>query len=309
MNEGGIAMRIGILAGTTGAETVDVYAAEARAAAEAGLHHWWVPQILGLDALAVIGVVAREVPDIGVGTGVVPSWPRHPVVMAQSALTASALSGGRFILGLGLSHQLVIEGMFGIPWDRPVRHLREYLDVLLPLLTERRVSFQGEVYRVQLQLNVEAPTPPVLIAALGPKMLDLAGARTDGTITWMTGPRTLAEHTVPRLRTAAQAAGRSEPRVVAGFPVCVTDDPDAARDRAAKVFTIYGQLPSYRAMLDREGVSGPEGIAVVGNEKEVGGQLAVVEEAGATDLVATPFGRPEERERTFALLSSLASGR
>jgi F420-dependent oxidoreductase-like protein len=299
-------MRIGTLAGTSGAESVDEYLAAARAAAEAGLHHWWLPQILSLDALTVLGVVAREVPDIGLGTGVVPSWPRHPVVMAQSALTTSALSGGRLTLGLGLSHQLVIEGMFGIPWGQPVRHLREYLEVLMPLLIDRQVSFQGEIYRVQVQLTIEAPAPPVLIAALGPKMLDLAGSRTDGTITWMTGARTLADHTVPRLRAAAEAAGRPEPRVVAGFPVCVTDDPDAARARAAKVFAIYGQLPSYRAMLDREGVAGPEGIAVVGDEKEVEGQLAVVEEAGATDLVATPFGRPEEQQRTMALLSSLA---
>jgi 5,10-methylenetetrahydromethanopterin reductase len=299
-------MRVGILAGTSGAESIDDYAAGARAAAEAGLHHWWLPQILGLDALTVLGVVAREVPGIDVGSGVVPTWPRHPVVMAQAALTTSMLSGGRFTLGLGLSHQLVIEGMFGIPWDRPVRHLREYLEVLMPLLADRQVSFQGEVYRAQLQLNIEGPTPPVLIAALGPKMLELAGARTDGTITWMTGPRTLADHTVPHLRAAAEAAGRPEPRVVAGFPVCVTDDPDAARERAARTFAIYGQLPSYRAMLDREGVAGPEGIAVVGDEKEVEGQLAAVEEIGATDLVATVFGPSEERERTMALLSSLA---
>jgi 5,10-methylenetetrahydromethanopterin reductase len=298
-------MRVGILAGT-GAESVDAYAAHARAAAEAGLHHWWLPQVLGLDALAVLGVVAREVPGIEVGSGVVPTWPRHPVVMAQAALTTSALSGGRFTLGLGLSHQLVIEGMFGIPWDRPLRHMREYLEVLMPLLADRQVSFQGEIYRVQTQLTSEAPAPSVLIAALGPKMLELCGAKTDGTITWMTGPRTLAGHTVPRLRAAAEAAGRPEPRVVAGFPVCVTDDPDGARERAARVFAIYGQLPSYRAMLDREGVAGPEALALVGSEKEVEGQLTVVEEAGATELVATPYGRPEEQERTMALLSSLA---
>lgn len=302
-------MRVGTLAGTSGTVTVERYAAEARAAADAGLDHWWLPQILGFDALGLIGCVAREVPGIDVGTGVVPSWTRHPMAMAQAALTVSALSGGRFTLGLGLSHQLVMEGMLGIPWDRPVRHLREYLDVLMPLLTDRQVAHKGDVFSVQVQLTAEAPAPPVLIAALGPKMLDLAGARTDGTITWMTGPATLASHTLPRLRAAAETAGRPEPRLVAGFPVCVTDDPDAARDRAARVFAMYGQLPSYRAMLDREGVSGPEGIALVGDEKEVGEQVAAVEEAGATDLIGTPFGRPEERDRTMALLSSLAGGR
>jgi F420-dependent oxidoreductase-like protein len=236
---------------------------------------------------------------IGFGTAVVPTWTRHPMVMAQQALTVAALSTGPFTLGLGLSHRLVIEGMLGIPWQRPVGHLSDYLDVLLPLLADRR---HGAV-----QLSAEGPTPPVLVAALGSKMLELAGARTDGTITWMTGPKTLTQHTVPRLHRAAEAAGRPDPQVVAGFPVCVTDDPAEARERAARAYALYGQLPSYRAMLDREGVAGPEDLAVVGDEAAVAERLAEAEAAGATEVMASLFGRPEEKERSRALLGRLAA--
>ncbi len=291
-------MRIGIMAGTSGTEAPDVYAGEAAACAEAGLETWWLPQIFGYDALTLLGWLSTAVPGIGVGTAVVPSWTRHAMVMAQQALTVAALSQGRFTLGLGLSHQLVIEGMLGIPWRRPVQHLSEYLDVLLPLLA---TGEHGPV-----KLSVQAPTPPVLLAALGPKMLELAGARTDGTITWMTGPKTLAEHTVPVLRRAAEAAGRPEPQVVAGFPVCVTDDPEAARQRAARAYAVYGQLPSYRAMLDREGSAGPEDLAVVGDETAVSDRLAQIDATGATQVMASLFGRPEEKERSLALLARLA---
>jgi 5,10-methylenetetrahydromethanopterin reductase len=168
-------MRIGVMAGTKGTEAPDAFLADARAAAEAGLDSWWLPQVLGPDALVLLGWLGAEVQGINFGTAVVPTWPRHPVVMAQGALTVAALSQGRFTLGIGLSHQVVIEGMFGIPWQGPVGHLREYLDVLLPLLEKRSTD--------RVQLTTEAPTPPVLVAALGPKMLELAGSRTDGTIT------------------------------------------------------------------------------------------------------------------------------
>jgi 5,10-methylenetetrahydromethanopterin reductase len=292
-------MRIGIMAATTGTEGSEVYAADALAAAEAGLETYWLPQIFGFDALTLLGWLSTAVPGIGVGTAVVPTWTRHPMVMAQQALTVAALSEGRFTLGLGLSHQLVIEGMLGIPWRRPVQQLSEHLDVLLPLLTKRE---HGPV-----KLTVQAPTPPVLLAALGPKMLELAGSRTDGTITWMTGPKTLAGHTVPLLRRAAEAAGRPEPQVVAGLPVCVTNDPEAARQRAARGYAIYGQLPSYRAMLDREGLAGPEDLAVVGDEAAVAERLAEIQAAGPTQVMASLFGRPEEKERSLALLARLAT--
>ena len=155
--------------------------------------------------------------------------------MAQQALTVQAASGGRFVLGIGLSHQMVIEGMFGLSFEKPLRHMREYLSVLMPLLHDRKVAFAGETMSMQGNLGVtDVPAPPVLIAALGPKMLELAGTVADGTVTWMTGPTTLASHTVPTITAAAERAGRPAPRIFASLPICITEDPDGARERAAR---------------------------------------------------------------------------
>ena len=194
--------------------------------------------------------------------------------MAQQALSAQAIAGGRFTLGIGLSHQIVIEGMFGLSFAKPYSHMKEYLAVLGPLIRTGSVSHAGEEYRVNAQLAVPGATPcPILVAALAPKMLALAGREADGTITWMTGMRTIREHTVPRIREAAAAAGRPAPRVVVGFPIAVTRDVAAARESAARVFQIYGALPSYRRMLDLEGAAGPGDVAIVGDESPVGEEL------------------------------------
>jgi 5,10-methylenetetrahydromethanopterin reductase len=148
---------------------------------------------------------------------------------------------------------------------------------------------------------------PVLLAALGPQMLKLAGQRTAGTILWMTGPATVRDYIVPTINAAAQQAARPAPRVVCILPVCVTDDPDGARARAAKVFEIYGQLPSYRAMLDREGAQGPADVAIVGSEDEVTAQIAALADAGVTDFVAGEFGAGDDRRRTRTLLKTLTA--
>ena len=194
--------------------------------------------------------------------------------------------------------QLVIEGMYGQSYSRPVRHLDEYLSCLLPPLSLEPVDFEGESLTAKATLGVPGAHPvPVLVAALGPKMLDLAARRTAGTITWMTGPTTLREHTVPTLTAAAAAADLPAPRVVAALPVAVTDDPDGVRAKAAKVFSVYGFLPSYRAMLDREGAAGPADVAVVGSAAEVRAGLERVAEAGVTDFVAVEFVAEEPVRR------------
>jgi F420-dependent oxidoreductase-like protein len=217
--------------------------------------------------------------------------------------------GDRLSLGIGLSHQFVIEQMFGYSFDKPVRHMREYLTILRALLDERNVQFKGESLSATAPSTVDAnvPSPRVLVAALGTQMLRLTGRLADGTITWMTGPATLAEHTVPTLRSATAEAGRPDAfRVVTGLPVCVSDDVDQARSRAAKVFATYGQLPSYRAMLDREGAAGPADVALVGDENRVRSDIERLEEAGATDFIAAEFGSSDsERSRTRDLLRSL----
>jgi F420-dependent oxidoreductase-like protein len=176
----------------------------------------------------------------------------------------------------------------------------------MPLLDEGKVSFSGEFFTVNIsQDRPRDGRPTVLIAALGPKMLEIAGSLADGTATWMTGPRTLAEHTVPALATAAAAAGRPAPRIASALPVCVTNNGDAARELAAKQFEHYGYLPSYRAMLDREGAAGPADVAIVGDEDAVAAGLRTVKDAGVTDFVAGVFGDEEEQKRTRTLLREL----
>jgi F420-dependent oxidoreductase-like protein len=305
-------VRIGLFLGDpSGPDPVGELTSRLQAARDGGFATAWVPQLFSVDALTALAVAGRAVPDVEVGTAVVPTYPRHPLALAQQALTVQAATGGRFVLGIGLSHQVVIEGMFGLPFDRPAAHMREYLSVLVPLLREQKVSFAGSLYRVNASVNMPGTPPcPVVVAALGPKMLALAGTMADGTITWMTGPRTLASHTVPRITEAAREAGRPEPRVVCGLPVCVTDDEAAARERAARLFAGYGTLPSYRAMLDREGVEGPADVAIVGDEARVRAELARLAEAGVTDFCAAPFARSgsPDAERTRALLAELARG-
>ncbi len=207
-------MRIGIFGGDTAGRTIDDVVEQAREAEADGFASYSLPQIFALDAMGVLAIVGREVPNIKLATGVVPTYSRHPMTMAQQALTVQAASGGRFMLGIGLSHQMVIENMFGLSFDKPLRHMREYLSVLMPLLHERSVSVKGETISAQAALGVsDVAPPPVLVAALGPKMLELAGKVADGTVTWMTGPATLASHTVPTITAAADAAGRPAPEV------------------------------------------------------------------------------------------------
>jgi F420-dependent oxidoreductase-like protein len=266
----------------------------------------WSPHIFALDALIALSIAGREVPEIELGTAVVPTYPRHPMALAQLALTtAAAIGPNRLALGIGLSHQVVIEGMYGLSFDKPAIHMRDYLAVLAPLVREGKVSHSGKTLTGRGQLTVEGSSPfPILLAALAPKMLELAGAVADGTITWMTGPKTIETHINPTMQSAATAAGRPRPRTVAGLPICLTNDVAATRERAAKEFAIYGQLPSYRAMLDREGLAGPADLALAGDEAVLTAGLTSIASAGTDDLIANIFGTPEERARTRAFLRS-----
>ena len=293
-------MRIGVFAD---AGTVDELVTEARDVSERGFGSFWVPQIFRLDAITALTVVAREVPRLQLGTAVIPTYPRHPMTLAAQALTLNQVSGGRFTLGIGLSHQIVIETMLGLSYDKPVRHLREYLSILLPLLRGEASSFQGETLTGHVTLDIPDAAPvPVVVAALGAQMLKVAGTRTDGTVTWMTGPATIEDHVAPAIRAAASDADRPEPRIVAALPVAVTDDPAAAREQAGRLFAIYGHLPSYRAMLDREGAAGPADVAIVGDEATVKAGIERVIEAGATEFVVVPF---LNREKTLDVAATL----
>ena len=308
-------MRIGIGIGDIAGAPADVdgLVAQAKRAEADGFASGWFANIFGMDAIMAAAICGRETARIELGTAVVPTFPRHPVAMAQAALSAQAVARGRFTLGVGLSHQLVIEPMLGLSFAKPYSHMREYLAVLGPLIRGGSVQFAGDEFRVTANVSVPGATPcPILVAALAPRMLALAGRETEGTITWMTGPRTIRDHTVPRICEAASAAGRPAPRIVVGLPVAVTADVATALESAARGFQIYGMLPSYRAMLDREGAEGPADVAIGGDESAVGEALGRLAEAGATDFLAVPFnvhGDPGALERTRALLVRLAGSR
>jgi F420-dependent oxidoreductase-like protein len=299
-------MRIGIMQGTDDS-SLDALIQTARRVEAKGFSTLWLANIFSWDAITALAIVGRETSRIELGTAVVPTYPRHPMALAQQALTAGAATGGRFTLGIGLSHQIVIENMFGLSYAKPARHMREYLEVLAPLLRGEPVKFEGELYRVQGQLQVPGAKPvPLLVAALGSLMLGHTGRLAGGTITWMTGPKTLEDHILPTLRKAAEKAGRPAPRVVAGLPIALTNDVDAAREKLAKMFAIYGQLPSYRAMLDHEGVDGPAGVGMLGDEKALRKQIGRLRDIGVTDFDAA-IAPVEEgaQELTFEFLASL----
>jgi 5,10-methylenetetrahydromethanopterin reductase len=276
---------------------------------EAGLDHAFASQIFGPDALTLLAVAGSQVPGIGLGTGVVPVYPRHPMMLAQQALTVQIATGNRLLLGIGLSHQVVVEGMWGMSFERPAAYMREYLTSLMPLLRGETVRCEGE--RVTTNAfapldiaNVEAP--PVLVAALADTMLKLAGRLADGTITWMTGTATIGDHIAPTITAAAEAAGRPAPRVVVSLPIAVTNDRDAAATRINEAFAIYPNLPSYKAMLDKEGAAAAADIGFIGDEEAVAASIGKLADAGATDFVGAIVGDAAERARGFALLSEIA---
>ncbi len=300
-------MQIGIFGGPIDGTGLRGLVDKMQQAADGGFHTYWMSQIVGHpDSMTLIGAAAQQVDGIRFGTSVVPTYPRHPMVMAEQALTTNLLSGGRFSLGIGLSHKPVVEGMWGYSFDKPLRHAREYLDALLPLVAGENTSASGATIVARGQVTVDTDRPAVHIAALGPQMLRLAGKRCDGTITWMTGAKTLGELTVPTINEAAAEAERPAPEVIAGMPVWVTDDVDQAKANAAKTFEIYGQLPSYRAMLDREGLPGPAELAIIGDEATCKARVQELAAAGVTHFAASEFANnAEDQARTRSFLTSM----
>ena len=301
-------MRIGTLATDTGeAQALGKLADQLRRAADDGLASVWMSNIFGLEALTSLAVAGSQVPGIELGTAVIPTYPRHPAVLAQQALTtALAVGPGRLALGIGLSHKIVIEDIYGYSFERPARHMREYLSVLLPLLNGSPVNVDGDTLSAHVGLTVpRTGRVPVLLAAMAPRMLQLAGEQTDGTVLWMTGPATVRDYVLPAITAAASTAGRPSPRVVCSLPVCVTSDPAAARASVEEELAIYGQLPSYRAMLDREGAAGPSDVAIIGDEDAVAAQILALADAGVTDFVAAELAHGKDRDRTRSLLKAI----
>jgi 5,10-methylenetetrahydromethanopterin reductase len=280
----------------------------ARQAKADGFRHYWLAEhpTGGFDAITALAMVGAQVPDIELGTAIVPTFPRHPMTLAGQALTASNAMGGNFTLGVGLSHEPMM-AQLGIGFEKPIRHLREYLSILMPLLHSGTVTFEGDLLRCSGQFFKAPESPvPVLVAALGPQALSVAGRLADGTTLAWVGPKTVEEHIVPRIREAAAAGGRPRPRILATLPVCVTDQPETVRQSIGRGLSMYGKLPSYRAMFDREGVDGPADLALVGSAEQVKEAIAGMAEAGVTSFAASEYClTPQERNDTRQTLINL----
>lgn len=295
---------------------VDHIVEQAERAEADGFSSLWYASATAGDPLVAIALAGRATSTIELGTAVLQTYPCHPVLQAsRAAAVASAIGGpGRFTLGVGPSHEPVVEGMLGLSYRTPGRHTDEYVQILSALLRGQPVSFAGEEFRVNAgpPERIGDAEIPVLVAALGPRLLRVAGQHTAGTITWMANATAIAQHVAPSIRKAAADAGRPEPRIVVGLPVAVHDDVSEARSRAAEQFALYGTLPNYQRILGRGDAAAPADAAIVGDEGRVTAQIEALFEAGATDVWAAPYpvgeDRPASRERTRALLKGLAAG-
>jgi len=311
-------MRIGLMIGPEKGQyrhKVARLIADAQAAEQAGFASLWVPHIPGdFDAFTMITLLGRATERIELGTAVIPIQTRHPIAMAQEVLSNQAVCEGRFTIGLGVSHHWVIEGMLGLPYERPAHQLRNYLEVLNAAFAgPGPVDVENDGYRVHSPLDVTdyAPTP-ILLAALGPVMLRIAGELASGTILWMADERAIAEHVVPRITKAA--AGRPAPRIVAGVPValCRKDEVAGARERANRVLGHAEYSPNYQRLLEEGDAKDVGDILAAGDESAIVARLRAFRDAGTSDLAVRILAlgpdraaRIESRKRTEAFLASL----
>ncbi len=260
------------------------------------------------DAMTVLALAAGETSEIELGTFVTPTYTRHPVAMAQQALAVNAAAGGRFTLGLGLSHEVVIRDSWGLDFTRVVRHMREYLEILVPLMRGEVVHYEGEMFQVHSQVELaDGDPPPVVVAALGPQMLRVTGRYADGTALWLAGPQWIEDVVIPELGGAARDAGKPDPRVIAGVPIAVTADPDGTRERISRAYAMYNTLPSYQRVIQGSGADDPAGVSIVGSEEEIEQALVRWRDIGVTDFYAAFEGvNAEERQRTREFIAALA---
>lgn len=308
-------MRIGL---TGAGSSPDKIVQQAEKAEADGFTSMWYPGAVGGDPLVPMALAGRATSTIELGTSVLPTYTCHPTLQAARTAAAVAAIGtpGRLTLGVGPSHQPVVENMLGLSYDNPGQHTEEYVTILTSLLRGERVSFQGR----EFQVNAEAPQLvdgeeiPVLVAALADRLLRVAAQQAAGTILWMANARSIETHVAPTIQKATAAAGRPRPRIVAGLPVAVHDDEAEARETAAQVFTVYGTLPNYQRIMAHGEIEGPAEAAVIGDEASVAAQIEGLFAAGATDVWAAPFpvgsdrdARSTSRSRTRSLLKELAN--
>jgi F420-dependent oxidoreductase-like protein len=310
---------VALAAGTDPASApnyVDAVVDLAREAADAGLASAWFGQRFDYDSTTLAALVGRAVPDLAVGTSAIPVFGRHPLLVAAGAATAQAATRGRFHLGLALGAPVFVEEPFGVPYERPVARLREFLTALRPALETGRTAFHGELLTAVTPPGVSSTLPgaapaPVLVAAMGPQALRVAGELADGILPFLAGPRVLSGRIVPAVGEAARAAGRPAPRVVAFVAAVVTDSPDEVRAATASAMGFYDAVPSYAKVLAEEGVAHAADLALIGDEQTVAAGLRRYADAGATEIVLTQtdLGGDTARVRTWELAGSLSGGR
>ncbi|MFD8643041.1 TIGR03564 family F420-dependent LLM class oxidoreductase [Streptomyces zaomyceticus] len=308
-------MTLGVTLGSTAVlRTVDATVRLAGEARDAGLHSAWFGQSFAYDSPSLAAIVGREVPGLQVGTSAIPIFGRHPLLVSSQAQTAQAATGGRYHLGLALGTGHLTETAFGIPYERPIGLLREFLTALRPLLETGGADFHGELLTATTPYSAAVPGAeppvPVLVAAMGPQALRVSGELADGILPFLAGPRALGEHIVPAVTAAAAAAGRPAPRIVALVPGVVTAHAEAVRESAAEALALYERIPSYRRAVELSGASRAAEIAVIGDEETVAAEVRRYREAGATEVVftATELGGEDDRRRTWRLLGELSRG-
>ncbi|MFI6033297.1 TIGR03564 family F420-dependent LLM class oxidoreductase [Streptomyces sp. NPDC051315] len=306
-------MTIGVtLSSNAHQTTIDQWVRLAGEAREAGLHSTWFGQTFGYDSPLLAAIVGREVPGLQVGTAALPVFGRHPLLVNSQAQTAQAATAGRYHLGLALGTQQLTEAGFGIPYERPIALLREFLTALRQLLETGSADFRGELLTATTPLPAVVPGAepqvPLLVAAMGPQALRVSGELADGVLPLLAGPRALAEHIVPAVTAAAEAAGRPAPRIVAFVPGVVTADVEAVRDAATEALAFYEQFPSYQRVIGLSGGRRAADLAVIGDEETVAAEVRRYREGGATEVVftATDLGGEADRRRTWKLLGELA---
>ncbi|MFE0024889.1 TIGR03564 family F420-dependent LLM class oxidoreductase [Amycolatopsis sp. NPDC059021] len=298
-------MRTGILLDELDVSFADLIA-QARTAADLGYRSIWLAQRGSWDALTALAAIGAAVPGVELGTSVVPTYPRHPITLAAQARTLQAATGSPVNLGVGVSHRHVVEGEFGYSFDRPIRHLREYLQALDPVLRGEKADFHGETITAVGGAEIPNAEPPsVVVGAVSPASLRVSGAHADGATTVWAGPRSLAEFVVPTLTGAAAGAGRPAPRVISAQLICVTNDPGARLDWIQDRYGAATGVPAYRAILDRDGYAGIPDAVLAGDEEHVLARVRELEDAGATELLVMPFGEPSEQDRTRELFARL----
>jgi F420-dependent oxidoreductase-like protein len=301
-------MRVGVMIGPERGRygsKVDRLRRDGAWAEEAGLSTIWIPQIPDeFDALTAATLIGGETSAIEIGTAVVPVQPRHPIALAQQALAVQAVCQGRLTLGLGVSHHWIIEEMLGLPYERPAATMRSYLDVLDQALAgPGPVDVENEHYRVHNPLDVTDIGPtPVMLAALGPAMLRLAGERTDGTILWLADERAIESHVAPTINDAAARAGRPAPRIVAGVPVCICgdDEVDAAVARTNRILSEAEVSPNYQRLLDLGDANDVGDILAAGSESSVEKRLRAFADAGVTDVSVRVVPVGDDRDQLLA---------